>query len=116
MIINRLTLSKSLARGKNSLTPSMACISNQVIFNKLAAELLSAPCYVSFEKKGDKFYLFKDDEAGFKIDNRKNQTGTWAISSRPLRKELELIFDKEKIRFSIEKTFEKDWFILNPLL
>lgn len=101
MIISKKTLHLSMHRGKAHTKPVMTCVSNQIIFNKLAAVLLNAPVKISFELKDQNLFAFKDDADGFDVLPKKGNLGVYAISSRPLKKFLESFFQKEKVQFTI---------------
>ena len=111
MIISKKTLHLSMHRGKANTKPVMTCVSNQIIFNKLAASLLNAPVKISFELKDQNLFAFKDEAEGFDVSPKKGNLGVYAISSRPLKRFFESFFQKEKVQFTIAKGLKPDIFI-----
>lgn len=67
---------------------------------------------VSFEKTSDRLILYHDNAFGLAI---KPMNAGYLISSRPLKKLLESIYSRKRVRFEIKRTLERGTFLLNPL-
>lgn len=107
MIINPTTIRAEKIRAKHNQS-LISCVGNGINFTRLAAELVGAPCKLSFEKRDGIFLLFKDQN-GFDL---KQLDTSFQINSRPLKLLIERIFEIKRARFKVINTCDKDIFEL----